>query len=40
MAVQQLKAYEDFVDFIASAPTLEQIAAYYLPEDANGDSTA
>ncbi len=34
MAIHDLKAYEDFVQFTASAPMLEQIAAYYLPDDA------
>lgn len=34
MAMQDLNAYEHFIDFITSSPTLEQIAAYFLPADA------
>jgi hypothetical protein len=30
MAIQNLKAYDEFIDFITSTPTLEQIADYYM----------
>jgi len=33
MAIHNLKAYADFIDFIISEPTTEQIANYYLPAD-------
>jgi hypothetical protein len=34
MAIHNLKAYEEFIDFITSAPSPEQIADYYMSSEA------
>ncbi|MHB8628481.1 MAG: hypothetical protein ACYDBJ_19945 [Aggregatilineales bacterium] len=33
MAIQNLKVYEEFVDFITSAPSPDQIAEYYMSSE-------
>ena len=34
MAITQLKAYEEFVDFITSQPSVEDVANFHLSEEA------
>jgi len=34
MALQKLKAYDEFVEFITAAPSIQEIAAYFMSEEA------